>query len=86
MDTVVNVPIPTPIVIRLIRESLRKGSNALYFANCRAPSETWLPLLKKAYAKVHGDYQAIEGGFAGEGIEDLTGGVATYVRERRRPG
>jgi len=62
------------------RESLRKGSNALYFASCRAPSETWLPLLEKAYAKVHGDYQAIEGGFAGEGIEDLTGGVATYVR------
>src|ERR1700712_4145409 len=55
------------------RESLRKGSNALYFASCKDSNETWLPLLEKAYAKAHGDYQAIEGGFAGEGIEDLTG-------------
>ena len=62
------------------RESLRKGSNALYFASCRTSNETWLPLLEKAYAKAHGDYQAIEGGFPGEGIEDLTGGVATYIQ------
>lgn len=61
------------------RESLRKGSNALYFASCKDSNETWLPLLEKAYAKAHGDYQAIEGGFAGEGIEDLTGGIATYI-------
>lgn len=61
------------------RESLRKGSNSLYFASCRDSNETWLPLLEKAYAKIHGDYQAIAGGFAGEGIEDLTGGVSTYI-------
>ncbi|KIW06159.1 uncharacterized protein PV09_03321 [Verruconis gallopava] len=61
------------------RESLRRGSNALYFASCKDSNETWLPLLEKAYAKAHGDYQAIEGGFAGEGVEDLTGGVATYI-------
>jgi hypothetical protein len=47
------------------RESLRKGSNALYFASCKESNETWLPLIEKAYAKAHGDYQAIEGGFAG---------------------
>ena len=61
------------------RENLRKGSNALYFASCKESNETWLPLLEKAYAKAHGDYQAIEGGFAGEGVENLTGGVATYI-------
>jgi hypothetical protein len=61
------------------RDSLRKGSNALYFASCKDSNETWLPLLEKAYAKAHGDYQAIEGGFAGEGVEDLTGGIATYI-------
>jgi hypothetical protein len=47
------------------RESLRKGSNALYFSSCRESNETWLPLLEKAYAKAHGDYQAIDGGYTG---------------------
>lgn len=65
------------------RESLRKGSNSLYFASCKESNETWLPLLEKAYAKVHGDYQAISGGFAGEGIEDLTGGVSTFIESEQ---
>jgi hypothetical protein len=47
------------------RESLRKGSNALYFGSCRDSNETWLPLIEKAYAKAHGDYQAIDGGVTG---------------------
>lgn len=42
-----------------------KGSKALHFAKCHDDNETWLPLLEKAYAKAHGDYGAIEGGWAG---------------------
>ncbi|KAF2673466.1 cysteine proteinase [Microthyrium microscopicum] len=61
-------------------QTLRRGSNALYFGSCRESNETWLPLIEKAYAKAHGDYQSIDGGVTGEGIEDLTGGVASYVR------
>ncbi|KAI0446932.1 hypothetical protein F4803DRAFT_501696 [Xylaria telfairii] len=61
------------------RKAYQSGSGALYFAQCEHANETWLPLLEKAYAKAHGDYEAIEGGFTGEGIEDLTGGVTTEL-------
>ncbi|KAJ5346706.1 hypothetical protein N7541_009188 [Penicillium brevicompactum] len=58
---------------------LQTGSRALYFAQCVDENETWLPLLEKAFAKAHGDYSAIEGGFVGEAIEDLTGGVTSEI-------
>jgi hypothetical protein len=61
------------------RSSMQVGSRALYFAQCSDENETWLPLLEKAYAKAHGDYAALETGFVGEGIEDLTGGVTTEL-------
>ncbi|KAL4882101.1 hypothetical protein BJY04DRAFT_188029, partial [Aspergillus karnatakaensis] len=61
------------------RKVWQTGSRALYFAQCVDENETWLPLLEKAYAKAHGDYSAIEGGFVGEALEDLTGGVTSDV-------
>ncbi|KAJ5759285.1 hypothetical protein N7520_006441 [Penicillium odoratum] len=61
------------------RKVWQTGSRALYFAHCVDPNETWLPLLEKAFAKAHGDYSAIEGGFVGEAIEDLTGGVTSEI-------
>ncbi|SPN99506.1 related to micromolar calcium activated neutral protease 1 (capn1) [Cephalotrichum gorgonifer] len=61
------------------RRIYQSGSGALYFSQCADPNETWLPLLEKCYAKAHGDYSAIDGGFTGEGIEDLTGGVTTEI-------
>lgn len=47
------------------RKVWQTGSRALYFAQCVDENETWLPLLEKAYAKAHGDYSSIEGGFVG---------------------
>lgn len=61
------------------RKAYQSGSGALYFAQCEHENETWLPLLEKAYAKAHGDYTSIEGGYTGEGIEDLTGGVTSEL-------
>ncbi|OOF99049.1 hypothetical protein ASPCADRAFT_163003 [Aspergillus carbonarius ITEM 5010] len=61
------------------RKVWQTGSRALYFAQCVDENETWLPLLEKAYAKAHGDYSAIEGGFVGEALEDLTGGVTSDI-------
>ena len=34
-----------------------------------------MPLIEKAYAKLHGDFAALEGGVMSEAIEDLTGYV-----------
>ncbi|MCJ1309740.1 hypothetical protein MMC25_003401 [Agyrium rufum] len=61
------------------QKAYQTGSRALYFAQCSNENETWLPLLEKAFAKAHGDYRAIDGGFTGEAIEDLTGGVTTEL-------
>jgi calpain-15 len=36
-------------------------------------NEMWVMLLEKAYAKLHGDYFTLRGGFANEGMIDLTG-------------
>lgn len=43
------------------RKVMQTGSDALYFAKCKNPNATWLPLLQKAYAKAHGDFGSIDG-------------------------
>jgi hypothetical protein len=70
---------PTGIKEARYKKCHQTGSEALYFASCAHENETWLPLLEKAYAKVHGDYEAINGGISGEAVEDLTGGVTSKI-------
>lgn len=58
--------------------SARKGGKTLYFAKSGATGETWVPLIEKAYAKLHGDYVSLSGGKACEAVEDLTGYASYY--------
>lgn len=66
-------------VENVYRKTYQTGSKALFFAQCKAQNETWVPLLEKAYAKAHGDFAALSGGWIGEGLEDLSGGVTTEL-------
>ncbi|KAM3078477.1 hypothetical protein ACMFMG_006356 [Clarireedia jacksonii] len=61
------------------KKQMQMGSDALFFGSCSNQNETWVPLLEKAFAKAHGDYEAIAGGWPGEVTEDITGGVTTIL-------
>jgi hypothetical protein len=43
------------------------------FGKCADPSEIWVPLLEKAFAKLNGNYENCASGNFGEGMTDLTG-------------
>ncbi|KAJ6520702.1 hypothetical protein DFH09DRAFT_1426882 [Mycena vulgaris] len=63
-------------------KSARKGSQSLYFARSGTEGETWVPLIEKAYAKLHGDYASLCEGYDCEGVEDLTGGISSYIQTK----
>ena len=45
----------------------------LIFSSGRDPNELWVPLIEKAYAKLHGCYRSLIGGYSHYALGDLTG-------------
>ena len=55
------------------KKSKRSHNDDLLKFSHSKNSQLWVPLLEKAYAKAHGSYHAISGGFISEALLDLTG-------------
>ncbi|XP_031284367.1 calpain-type cysteine protease DEK1 [Pistacia vera] len=59
-------------------ESLGKPA----FATSKKGNELWVSILEKAYAKLHGSYEALEGGLVQDALVDLTGGAGEEIDMR----
>ncbi|KAE8705679.1 Calpain-type cysteine protease DEK1 [Hibiscus syriacus] len=52
------------------------------FATSKKANELWVSILEKAYAKLHGSYEALEGGLVQDALVDLTGGAGEEIDMR----
>ncbi|PVD38264.1 hypothetical protein C0Q70_00875 [Pomacea canaliculata] len=55
------------------------GRELIYCHNRERPDELWPPLLEKAYAKLRGCYEALDGGQMKDAMVDLTGGISEVI-------
>ena len=55
------------------------GGRVPVYGHCKDDHELWVPLIEKAYAKLHGCYEALISGYIDDGLTDLTGFVAEKI-------
>ncbi|KAG5187718.1 hypothetical protein JKP88DRAFT_253906 [Tribonema minus] len=51
------------------------SDGTITFASCTDQDEFWVPLLEKAYAKLHGSFESINGGLVYQVVMDMTGTI-----------
>ncbi len=60
------------------------GEPDIVFGKCRSQNEFWVPLIEKAYAKIHNCYEALISGFIDDGLADMTALAQTKIIFRKK--
>ncbi|CAG5080864.1 Similar to CalpC: Calpain-C (Drosophila melanogaster) [Cotesia congregata] len=69
----------------LVDDRLPAVHGRLAFIQSRHSDQFWPALLEKAYAKLHGSYEALKYGTLLDGLSDLTGGITESIAIRQDP-
>lgn len=69
----------------LVDDRLPTVHGRLAFLQAHSSEQFWPGLLEKAYAKLHGSYEALKYGTLLDGLADLTGGITESISIRQDP-